>query len=934
MIAVERSYIRPRFESLEQAASSRDLDRVLAAIDKETEHLAIAGRDWSQWDDTWYYAAGRNPGFVADNLDPETFRILDVAIITIYGKDGLKVFGERYEAESDSVRPDDIFPGKAPAEAPYLASVPAEDAESAESLYAKRRGGLVVAGDDIYLVSSTPIMRSDGSGPFQGSFIFGRKVDEAFRTALTEQTSVTTFLMRPEDAPAGLDSASILSPGGRLFIVTPDGRNLQAWSLLRDLYGRPALLVGSESPREITTWMARTMAIAGLVIIALGIMICGLIILLLSRLVTQPLSALGTNIGRFEAEGRMIMPTEVLDRPDEIGRLSQSLQQMAFRIQAHDAELQAEKEKLEAGIEERTRDLRKANDDLRLMATVVESTSEAIVITDLEGTILVVNDAYRRQSGYPTSELIGANPRIMKSDRHDEAFFRGMNERMRVDGTWSGEIWNRRRNGEVFPAWLAINLVRGDDGSPRYYVGVSTDISQLKETEERLNRLAYYDPLTSLPNRALFRERLDRAIKHGERYGQRVALLFLDLDRFKYVNDALGHDAGDRLLVEVAERITRRIRISDTVCRLGGDEFTIILDEMDRGVDAGSVARDIIAELSKPFILKANEVFIGASVGIAIYPDDDTTVEGLVRKADAAMYQAKMAGRDTFSFVSREIESTSQARLALESDLRRGLEREEFFLVYQPIVDIRDGTILGAEALVRWRHGEGDPIPPGRFITLAEETGIIIELGDWVMRQACADAAGWRGTGAEPFVSVNISPRQFDHNGLSGKVRAALEASGLPPRSLVVEITESAIMHNVDATMKTLGALKGLGARLAIDDFGTGYSSLSYLGRFSVDKLKIDQSFTRGIGTTASSASIINAVIAMARSLGIETVAEGVETEDQRAYLAVRGCDQGQGYLYSKPVELGAFRALLEAGRTSDSFDALSRAATEAGPIM
>jgi len=947
IIGVERGYIRPRFESLERAASSKDLDRVLAAIRKEAEHLDVAGHDWSQWDDTWNYAAGRNPAFVDENLDSETFRILDVAFIVIYGNDGRKRFGERYDSGSGSVLPDGILPGQAPKAAPYLASDPDgrsgmdtagldEDAARGSGPNTGGNGGFIVSGGTIYLVSSTPILRSDRSGPFQGSFIFGKTIDGAFQAALTDQTSVQVILKRPDAALEGANPDSIAAAGGRLFLVSPDGRSIQAWSLIRDLYGRPALLVGSESPREITTWMARTMAISGLVIIALGIMICILIIVLLSRLVTKPLFAIGTNIGRFEAEGRMTMPAEVLGRPDEIGRLSQSLQQMAYRIQAHDAELQAEKEKLEVGIEERTRDLRKANDDLRLMATVVESTSEAIVITDLSGTILVVNDSYRRQSGYLPSELVGANPRIMKSDRQDDAFFKGMWDKLGADGTWSGEIWNKRKNGEVFPAWLAINLVRSDDGTPRYYVGVSTDISQLKETEERLNRLAYYDPLTSLPNRALFRERLDRAIKHGERYGQRVALLFLDLDRFKYVNDALGHDAGDRLLMEVAQRITRRIRISDTVCRLGGDEFTIILDEMDRGVDAGSVARDIIAELSKPFILKESEVFIGASVGISIYPDDDTTVEGLTRKADAAMYQAKMAGRDTFSFVSRETETTSQARIALESDLRRGLERGEFFLVYQPIVDITDGRILGAEALVRWRHGEGDPIPPCRFITLAEETGIILELGDWVMRQACADAARWPETGTEPFVSVNISPRQFDHDGLSGKVRAALDASGLPPRSLVVEITESAIMHNVDASQKTMRDLKALGARLAIDDFGTGYSSLSYLGRFAVDKLKIDQSFTRGIGSTASSASIVNAVIAMSRSLGIETIAEGVETEDQRAYLAARGCNQGQGYLFSRPVELAAFRSLLEAGRFSDGFDAVSKAgtATEVGPIM
>lgn len=451
MIAVERSYIRPRFESLERAACGKDLDRVLAAIKKEAGHLAIAGRDWSQWDDTWRYAAGRNPGFVADNLDSETFRILDVALITIYGKDGLRLFGERYDSESETALPDDSFPGQAPEGAPYLASGPAEDAASLGSPAAEARSGLILSGGGVYLVSSTPILRSDGSGPFQGSFIFGKKMDEAFQAALTGQTSVETFLRHPEEMPAGVDSASLQASGGRLFLVSADGRTIRAWTLVSDLYGQPALLVGSESPREISAWMARTMAIAGFVIIGLGVIFCALILILLSRLVTGPLSAIGENIVRFETEGRMAMPPGVLARHDEIGGLSRSLEHMAARIQAHDAELLTEKMGLEERVEERTRDLKKANEDLRLMATVVESTGEAIVITDLEGRILVVNDSFRRQSGYSSAELMGVNPSIMKSDRQDGAFFSGMWDKLGTDGSWSGEIWNRRRNGEVFP---------------------------------------------------------------------------------------------------------------------------------------------------------------------------------------------------------------------------------------------------------------------------------------------------------------------------------------------------------------------------------------------------------------------------------------------------------------------------------------------------
>ncbi len=904
MIVVERSYIRPSFESLERKASLRDLDRVLAAMNREAEHLAIISRDWSQWDDTWLFVGGAKPSYVEENLGPDGFKIIDASLVAIYDAEGRRRFAGRYDPASGMVLPDDSLPERAPLGAPYLGAGKGDSGIS----------GVLAVGEHIYLLASTPIIRSDGSGPVRGSFIIARNVGSGFASAIAAQTSVQTVLLPVGDAPVGVDLAAIVAAGDHLVMTTGGDRSVHGWGLVRDLSGRPALLVGTLTSRDISDWSGRTIGIAGLVIIGLGIMFCVGIYLLLSRLVIEPLSAIGGSIRRFEAEGTIGMSGRVLVRPDEIGNLSRTLEHMASRIAAREAELSSINEGLEERIEKRTRDLRQANDDLRLMAKVVESTSEGVVITDLHGKILVVNDAFCGQSGYSPSELVGQDIAVMKSGRHDESFYQVLRAKLREDGTWTGEVWDRRKSGEIYPEWLSINLVRGEDDEPRCYVGVATDISRLKETEERLNHLAYYDPLTSLPNRTLFRYRLSSAIQRGQRRGHRVALLFLDLDRFKYINDAFGHDAGDRLLVEVARRIARRVRESDTVCRLGGDEFTVILEEIDRGLDAGTVARNIIAEISRPVDLKEGEVFIGASVGIAVFPDDAATAEGLTRKADAAMYQAKMAGGDTFRFVSTETEATSQARIALESDLRRGLERGEFFLVYQPIVDIIDGRILGAEALLRWRHGPGDLTLPDGFIGLAEETGIIFELGEWVMREACAAAASWRRSDEAPFVSVNISPRQFDQAGLALRVRKALEASSLRPQALVVEITESALMHDVEGALRTMCEIKNLGVRLAIDDFGTGHSSLSHLSRFPVDKLKIDQSFTRGIREAPNMASIVDAIVAMSKSLGLGTIAEGVETENQRAYLALRGCREGQGYLFSRPVELGVFRALMEAG--------------------
>ncbi|HET7839801.1 MAG TPA: EAL domain-containing protein, partial [Rectinemataceae bacterium] len=891
-------YIRPSFEELERAEARQDLDRVIAAVDREAEHLATTVRDWSQWDDTYDYVGGLNPDFV-DDLGPDGFHTLKADLVAIYGPDSVLRFSGRLDRGSGTVIPDPDFPKRAPPSAPYL--VKTTEASGISGLLS-RTGGC-------YLIASGPILRNDGSGSLRGSLIMGRIVDDAFSASIAAQTGVRAVLGSPQDLPKGIDLATIAAHGMRYARAAKGEPDVHGYGLISDISGQPILLVRTETARAIGAWTERTIRISGAMLLVIGGAICLLIYAMLLRLVISPLSTIGERLGGSQAAPSSL-PLGLLERRDEIGRLAQTLQQMAAALGVRDRALRMANERLETRIEERTRELRKASDELRLMGKVVESTSEAIVITDLGGNILLVNEAFCRQSGYRPEEVIGRNPRLLKSGRHGVQYFRELWDRLAAEGSWAGEIWNRTKGGDIHPEWLTINLIRGEDGEPRCYVGVSTDISLMKDTEDKLNRLAYYDPLTGLPNRALFKDRLERAILQAERYGHRVALLMIDLDRFKFVNDALGHEAGDRLLIEVARRIAQRVRASDTVCRLGGDEFTVILDRIGRSEHASIVARGIITELGSPFALKEREVFIGASIGISVYPSDDEASEGLTRKADAAMYQAKAAGRNTYRFASGETEATSQTRIALESELRRAVERGEFHLVFQPIVDLAGNRVLGAEALVRWRRGDGKLELPGDFIPLAEETGIIVQLGDWILRAACSAAAAWRDLGLPMYVSVNISPRQFEQPGLALRIETALAEAGLEPELLAVEITESAIMRDVELALHTMSALKELGIRLAIDDFGTGYSSLSYLSRFPIDKLKIDQSFTRGIEESASTASIVNAVIAMAESLGIGTIAEGIETEGQRDYLERRGCGEGQGYLFSEPIDAGAFAAL------------------------
>jgi len=477
-------------------------------------------------------------------------------------------------------------------------------------------------------------------------------------------------------------------------------------------------------------------------------------------------------------------------------------------------------------------------------------------------------------------------------------------DRIISTGQWSGEIWNRSKKGEVFPVWLTINTIYDDSGKAVNYVGISADITRIKQAEEQLHQLAYYDPLTGLPNRTLFHDRLSQAMGRSNRYRHRIGLLYLDLDRFKDINETLGHAAGDDLLVEVAHRLKGRVRESDTVCRLGGDEFTVILDYISNNDNVRLIAENIIEGLSRPFSLQGREIYANASIGIAVFPDDEKTTEGLLRKADSAMYLAKDAGRGTYRFASLEAEEKSRGRIEMEGNMRRALDNHEFRLYYQPQVALDETAegwrmeLVGAEALLRWTVNDIH-LPPESFIHVAEETGIIIPLGRWILSEACRSAAMWEKNGLKLKVAVNISARQFLDPFLQTYVEEALKTSGLTPSRLQLELTESMFMSNVDEAVRTMNSLRSLGISLAIDDFGTGYSSMSYLGRYPVDCLKIDKTFIDGLEMSNTGEDVVTAVITLAHAFGLISVAEGVETMYQMEALRSRGCDEIQGFIIS-----------------------------------
>ncbi|OQW69757.1 MAG: GGDEF domain-containing protein [Proteobacteria bacterium ST_bin11] len=557
----------------------------------------------------------------------------------------------------------------------------------------------------------------------------------------------------------------------------------------------------------------------------------------------------------------------------------------------------------------------KASDQyLRQAAAMFETAREGVMVTDADMRILVVNRAFSELTGYTADEVLGQTPHILKSGRQNQAFYLDMWEQINNSGYWQGEIWNRRKDGEIYPQMLSISAVLGDNNQVTHYVGVFSDISQLKDAVARLEFLAHHDALTSLPNRLLLFARLEHCIGMSRRERKSAALLMLDLDRFKDVNDSFGHLAGDELLQQVAAKLSCRLRGIDTVTRLGGDEFAILLEDLAHPQDAALVAAEIIESLSEPWRLSnGSEVRVGVSIGISLLPEHGASSEELLQHADAALYRAKAEGRGNFKYFSEDLTQAALRRINLESLLRRALLRQEFVVYYQPQIEISTGQIIGAEALLRWHNAEEGAIPPSQFIPVAEEIGLISEIGEWVLSEVCRQGKSWLAAGLPPIkLAVNLSPHQIRHGDIAASTAAILSQTGFPPELLELELTESALMERETEVVLVLSRLQALGVRLAIDDFGTGYSSLAYLKHFPLDILKIDKTFIDDIPQLEDDKEIASAIIGMGHTLRLKVLAEGVETQEQLDFLTEHGCDFYQGYLKSPALAANDFAALLQ----------------------
>jgi len=555
------------------------------------------------------------------------------------------------------------------------------------------------------------------------------------------------------------------------------------------------------------------------------------------------------------------------------------------------------------GIGARLRERHADRERLRQAAAVFDCTREGVLVTDSNGLIVHVNRAFMAITGYQCDEVLGQQPSLFKSGHHPPAFYQSMFATLNSCGEWSGEIWNRRKSGEIYPQWQTIRIIHDDQGRRSHYVAVFSDISAIKNSEHELKHLAHHDPLTDLPNRLLFTDRVEQALASAQIHKRGCALLMIDLDHFKMINDSLGHTVGDQLLKAVAEHLKTLFGPGMTLARLGGDEFAVLAESCPQVAQAATLAQRIIDGLREPFHIDGHRLFINASVGISQFPSDALSAEQMLRNADSALFKAKSAGRDGYALYTEELTAHAQQRVEIAFELRRALQQQELRVYYQPVHDLKTSRLIGVEALVRWAHPQRGLVSPTEFIPIAERTGLIAEIDAWVMQQACQQMCQWQAAGVGlAFVAVNVSSRLFARRELYQQVAQVLDATGLDPAYLELEVTESAVMDDPEVALEQMHRLRELGVRLAIDDFGTGYSSLLRLKRLPVQKLKIDQGFVAGLPCDEDDAAIVRVIIALAQSMGMQVHAEGIEQVEQAGFLLEHECDLGQGYWFGRPV--------------------------------
>ena len=872
------------FARLEVIETRQALRRAAAALEERAETLRATARDWATRDDTYAFMQDRNQPYVDNHLTHDALTAIQVDLVLFVDRAGRIVHGlTAGEAEVRPILPSAELARRLSPKGPLLSAC----------LRGQSASGMILLPKQMLLVAAQPILTSLGEGPARGMLVMGRIMSQGSFTRISDRAMVPFAVRRLDDPGLPSDfqeAAAALGRSDRTLIRASGSQVASGYELIADIRGIPALIVRADEDRYISRQAQAILLSSLLTLLCFGAVLGLAVNLVLEKMVISRLSSLRAEVKRVAESGEPSARVSVSGR-DELSGLADSINGMLSALEQSGNTLQ-----------ENESQLRMVLDSVHAGFLIIEAETHSIV---------EANPAALHMLGCAREDLIGStcHQRVCPAEV-GRCPITDLDE----------ELDNSERTaltigGESVPVLKTAALVTL--GGKQYILESFVDITERKQAEAAVRYQSNHDGLTALPNRQRFSEQLGESLAEARRSEKTVAVLLLDLDRFKTINDTLGHAVGDELLKQASERLSESLRGNDSVARLGGDEFAVVLTAMESPEGAAVAARRVLSVLQAPFNIGGHELHTSASIGISLFPRDGAEAEALLQNADIALYHAKDQGRNTFRYYDSWISASTRESLALENDLRHALERDELVVYYQPQIHVPTGRIIGMEALLRWRHPVLGLVLPGRFISIAEETGLIEPIGEWVLRHTCAQNKAWQRENLPPVkMAVNLSPLQFHQQNLVAVVRQALGESGLDPRYLQLELTESAAMRNVDFSAKMMARLKGMGVGLCMDDFGVGYTSLVYLKQFPLDTIKIDRTFLRALETDASNATIISAVIAIARSLGLGIIGEGVETPTQVRLLLERDCEVMQGYFFSEPLPAEAAGELLREQQT------------------
>ncbi|MGV8906284.1 MAG: EAL domain-containing protein [Acetobacterium sp.] len=904
VLAMQALVVIPKFEKININKAYADIDEGLRVIDDELNNMTIITGDYAVWDDTYQFTKDGNNDYIIRNFTANVIENLNMSYIGIYGVDSLLYsFNTFADSEDGSVL-----------EQGFL---------NQEILKTNEANGFITINDKTCMFASQMISTTDQVTQSNSHFIFSRDyldhTNEKLSTIPGTSLEIIEFssMTAAEKKHVARVFENIEYHQQESYLATetvyemPDEDFIVALTYLYDINGKPFAVLKSNTSnatiRESRSLLLQTAFFFPIVGMALAFMVA----LYINRSIIKPINGLKKGLHLFLEHGNItdiMKDISAVSRTDEIGDLTKNLIAVTEEIMTAREASENTNANLENIVLERTQEIASAHKELILYGEVFEETSDGVIITDIMGSIVKCNKAFMKMSGYQQSDIQGQTPEFLLSNGHDPDFYKSMEKYIIDEGKWEGEVWSEKKNGCRYPVWLVIDTIKDDNGNPSYFVGVLSDISTKKDMEKQLEKMAFYDMLTGLPNRSLFYEHFIKAIARAATHNFLTAVLYIDLDGFKLVNDTFGHANGDIVLVEIGKRIKKHIQESDLVSRIGGDEFTVVLESFRSKNDLAKMAKDLLAEISKDFIISGETISISASIGIAIFPEDGDTLEEIITNADSAMYLAKVNGKNCYSFASNIDKTKDVPKIIRINRLKKATENSEFHLVYQPQIKI-DGSeteIFGAEALIRWTDDNGITTMPNDFIYLAEETGLIMSIGQWVIEEACKTIRELEKLDKKIHISVNVSIRQFKSKNLIEIVKSAIENNNINPQHLFIEITESIFADNEPKVLSTIKELKALGVKIVLDDFGTGYSSLSVISKLPFDMLKVDKSFVQNFGLKDEK-NLGSIIILMAELLNMQSIIEGVETVEQVDYYKKNGGVIFQGYYFSRPLEKAAF---------------------------